>query len=134
MDVYQKVLVKLYDITGDRENVDIDMTDLLRREGFYSSIAEIIGKMSSEGWITESRPKTVRLTHWGVMAAKNINNDTPDSANIIDRQADRLKSEVKEFVILVEEFNGKATSDNFSRLDKKLNEINTVTARIREII
>ena len=134
MDVYQKVLVKLYDITGDRENVDIDMTDLLRREGFYSSIVEIIGKMSSEGWITESRPKTVRLTHWGVMAAKNINNDTPDSANIIDRQADRLKSEVKEFIILVEEFNGKATSDNFSRLDKKLNEINTVTARIREII
>ena len=134
MDVYQKVLVKLYDITGDRENVDIDMTELLRREGFFSSITEIIGKMSSEGWITESRPRTVRLTHWGVMAAKNINNDTPDSANIIDRQADRLKSEVKEFIILVEEFNGKATSDNFSRLDKKLNEINTVTAKIREII
>jgi hypothetical protein len=134
MDVYQKVLVKLYEITGDRENVDIDMSELLRREGFYSSISEIIGKMSGEGWITESRPKTVRLTHWGVMAAKKANDDTPDIANIIDRQADRLQTEVKEFVILVEEFNGKSTSDNFSRLDKKLAEINSVTAKIRENI
>jgi hypothetical protein len=134
MDVYQKVLVKLYEITGDRENVDIDMSELLRREGFYSSISEIIGKMSGEGWITESRPKTVRLTHWGVMAAKKANDDVPDTANIIDRQADRLKNEVKEFIILVEEFNGKSTSDNFSRLDKKLAEINSVTAKIRENI
>jgi hypothetical protein len=134
MDVYQKVLVKLYEIAGDKENFDIDLVDVLKREGFYPSIEDIREKLSGEGWITEGRPKIVRLTHWGIMAARKIQNATPDSANIIDKAANRLKSEVKEFIILVEEFNGKSTSDNFSRLDKKLAEINSVTAKIRENI
>ena len=134
MDVYQKVLVKVYEIAGDKENADVDMVDLLKREGFFPSMADILEKLGAEGWVTESRPKTVRLTHWGIMAARKLKNATPDSANIIEKHANRLKSEVKEFVILVEEFNGKATSDNFSRLDRKLAEINSVTTKIRENI
>jgi len=132
MDVYQKVLVKLNEITGGKDNVDADMVDLLKKEGFYSNIDDIIGKLSVEGWITESRPKTVRLTHWGLMAARKIESKTPDSVNILDKQAHRLQNEVKELVILAEEFNGKSTADNFGRIEKKLGEIGSIATKIKE--
>jgi hypothetical protein len=132
MDVYQKVLVKINELTGGKDNVDTDMVDLLKREGFYSNIDDIIDKMSSEGWITESRPKTVRITHWGVMAARKIKSKTPDSANILDKQATRLQNEVKELMILAEEFDGKSTADNFSRIEKKLEEIGSTARKIKE--
>ncbi|MEP7076354.1 MAG: hypothetical protein ABI878_11145 [Acidobacteriota bacterium] len=132
MDVYQKVLIRIQEITGGRDNVDVDMSELLKKEGFLASINDILEKLTTEGWITESRPKTARITHWGVMAARKIKNQTPDSASILDKQAEKLQSEVKEFVILVEEFNGKATADNFSRIDKKLGEINSIAGKIKE--
>lgn len=132
MDVYQKVLVKLNEITGGKDNVDADMVELLKKEGFYSNIDDIIGKLSVEGWITESRPKTVRLTHWGLMAARKIEAKTPDSSNILDKQAHRLQNEVKELVILAEEFNGKSTVDNFGRIEKKLADIGSIATKIKE--
>lgn len=135
MDVYQKVLSKVYEITGDRDNVDVDMVDLLKREGFYPSMDDILDKMGSEGWITTtSRPKTIRITHWGVMAARKVGTATPDSGQVIDRYAGRLQAEVKEFMILVEEFNGKSTADNFSRIQKKLGEINTLAGKIKDVL
>lgn len=134
MDVYQKVLVKLNEVTGGKDNVDADMAELLKREGFFPSMEDILDKMSSEGWITETRPKTVRITHWGIMAARKIATKTPDSANILDKQANRLQNEVKEFLILAEEFNGKSTPDNFGRIEKKLAEISGIMAKIKEHI
>jgi hypothetical protein len=132
MDVYQKVLLKIQEATGGRDSVDVDMSDLLRREGFFSNIDDILEKMNAEGWITEPRPKTARITHWGAMAARKIKDKTPDSANILDKLAVRLQGEVKEFVILVEEFNGKITADNFGRIEKKLAEIGSITGKIKE--
>jgi len=132
MDVYQKVLVKLNELTGGKDNVDADMVDLLKREGFYPSIDDILDRMSSEGWITETRPKTVRITHWGVMAARKIKSKAPDSANILDKQATRLQGQVKELVILTDEFNGKATAENFEQIENKLSEINATARKIKE--
>jgi hypothetical protein len=133
MDVYQKVLSKVYEMTGDRDNIDVDMADLLKREGFYPSMNEILDKMGTEGWITPTaRPTTVRITHWGVMAARKLGSSTPDAGQAVDRFANRLQAEVKEFVILVEEFNGKSTADNFSRIEKKLSDINEIAAKIKD--
>ena len=132
MDVYQKVLIRLTELTGGKDNVDADMVDLLKKEGFYPSIDDIIDKMSSEGWITETRPKTVRMTHWGIMAARKIKAKEPDSANILDKLATRLQSDVKELMILAEEFNGKITADNFERIEKKLADIGASTKKIKE--
>ena len=106
--------------------------ELLKKEGFYSSIDDILEKLSSEGWITETRPKTVRVTHWGIMAARKIHAKLPDSANILDKQASRLQGEVKELMILAEEFDGKVTSDNFDRIEKKLVEITATAKKIKE--
>ena len=134
MDIYQKVLVKLYSIAGDRDNSDVDIIELLKREGLYGSMNDIMSRLNGEGWITESRPRHVKLTHWGVAAAKKLEKAGDNSENVVDRHAARLRSEVEEFAVLVDEFNGDATNDNFSRLDKKLAEINSVTAKIRESI
>jgi hypothetical protein len=37
-------------------------------------------------------------------------------------------------MILVEEFNGKSTADNFSRIQKKLSEINTLAGKIKDLL
>jgi hypothetical protein len=134
MDIYQKVLVKLYGIAGDRDNADVDFTELLKKEGFYSNINDITSRMSSEGWITESRPRHVKLTHWGIAAAKKLSKKGDKTPNELVRHAARLKSEVQEFATLVAEFSGEINSDNFSRLYKKLADINTVTDKIRKDI
>jgi len=134
MDVYQKVLVKITELTGGKDNVNVDMVELLKQEGFYPSINDIIEKMSSEGWITEPRPQTVRITHWGVMAARKIESKKPDSANILEKQATRFQNEVKELMILADEFDGKATPDNFERIEKKLSEISATAKKIKEHI
>ena len=132
MDVYQKVLVKLNEVTAGKDNVDADMVELLKKEGFFPSIDDILEKMSSEGWITETRPRTVRITHWGIMAARKIKAQVPDSANILEKQARRLQSEVKELMILAEEFDGKVTADNFDRIEKKLAEVSATARKIKE--
>ena len=134
MDIYQKVLVKLYQIAGDRENADVDFTELLKKEGFYASISDIMSRLSGEGWITESRPRHVKLTHWGIAAAKKLAKGGIAAENTVGRHAAQLRSEVKELASLIEEFSMDANSDNFSRLDKKLAEINSVTGKIRESI
>lgn len=132
MDVYQKVLVKLNEVAGGKDNVDVDMVELLKKEGFFPSIDDILEKMSSEGWITETRPRTVRITHWGIMAARKIKAKVPDSANILEKQARRLQSEVKELMILAEEFDGKVTADNFDRIEKKLADVSATARKIKE--
>ena len=132
MDVYQKVLVKLNEVAGGKDNVDVDMVELLKKEGFFPSIDDILEKMSSEGWITETRPRTVRITHWGIMAARKIKAKVPDSANILEKQARRLQSEVKELMILAEEFDGKVTVDNFDRIEKKLADVSATARKIKE--
>ena len=134
MDIYQKVLVKLYSIAGDRENADVDFIELLKKEGFYASLNDISSRMSSEGWITESRPRHVKLTHWGIAAAKKLSKGGSDADVVIGPQAALLKNEVKELASLADEFARNASSDNFSRLEKKLAEISSMIAQVRESI
>jgi len=91
--------------------------------------------MSSEGWITESRPRHVKLTHWGIAAAKKLakrGRSAPEDA--VGRQAAVLKSETKELATLADEFAQNASSDNFFRLEKKLTEISSMIAKVRESI
>jgi hypothetical protein len=132
MDVYQRVLVKINEMTGGRDNVDTDMVDLLKKEGFYQNIDDILEKLSQEGWVTETRPRTVRITHWGTMAARKIQAKEPDSANILDKQATRLQNEVKELMILAEQFNGKSTPENFGQIEKKLADVGATVKKIKD--
>lgn len=105
MDVYQKVLTKLVELTGGKETVDVDLVDLLKKEGFYPSIDNIRDYMSSESWITEtSRRNVIRLTHWGVAAAKKSGGSKPDSQKELKKEANKLSAIAKELSVMIEEF------------------------------
>lgn len=81
MDVYHKVLAKIYEMTDGKETVNVDLKDLLKTEGFFSSLDSISKHLSTESWVTETpKQNIVRITHWGVAEAKRVLSNTPDLA------------------------------------------------------
>jgi hypothetical protein len=34
MDVYHKILTRIYEVTGGKDTVEVDLNDLLKQEGF----------------------------------------------------------------------------------------------------
>lgn len=119
MDAFQKMLVKLNEETKGKESVDVDFIDLTKREGYFPSIDSIVNHMKSEGWITESRPNVVRITHWGVAAAKKIGSVRPDAARAVERESKRLLNETREFAVLIEEFIADPTDSRFKAIETK---------------
>ncbi len=55
MDVYHKVLVKLYEVTDGKDTQSVDFKDLVRTAGFLGNYNDIYDVMSSQGWISESK-------------------------------------------------------------------------------
>lgn len=134
MDVYHKVLAKLFEITGGQETVDVDLTELLKREGFFPSLDEISRHLLSESWVTESRENIVRITHWGAAEAKKTLSATPDKAQAVEKESNRLLSSTREFVIMLEEFAANPSSEKFKVLEKRFSELNGIIGRIGENI
>ena len=135
MDVYHKVLIKLYQVTGGKDSQAIDLKDLVKSLGFLGSYNEISQMLSGEGWIAET-PKLnfVRITHWGVNEVNKSGSSEPDAAQIVRKAATNLIAETKQFVTLLEEFASDTSTDNFEQMEKKLNEINTAVGKLRENI
>jgi len=132
MDVFQKVLLKVYELTGGKDTVDVDFAELLKREGFYPSIASILEHLSSQSWITvTSRKNIVRITHWGVAEAKKITSVPTGSSQTVAKEANRLLSETRELVRLIEDFASDRSKENFVKLENKVTEINSAIAEIK---
>ena len=73
MNVYQKVLIKVFQETGGRDSKAVYLKDLVKDMGFLPSYDEIFSQMSHDGWITEtSRMHEVKITPWGVREAKKV--------------------------------------------------------------
>ena len=135
MDVYHKILVKIYEITGGKDSVDVDMTELLKREGFLPSIESITQHLLDESWITESKHKNVvRMTHWGAAEAKRVAADLPDRNQLVAKDAARLLSESKEFVIMLEEFAAAPDPDKLGTIEKRHADLSTLIKRIGQKI
>ncbi|MDM7923388.1 MAG: hypothetical protein QUS14_13910 [Pyrinomonadaceae bacterium] len=119
MDVYQKVLTRLMDLTGGKETVDVDLADLLKKEGFFPSIDSIRDYMSSESWITvTSRKNIIRITHWGVAAAKKAGTATQDSQKALKKEINKLAATVKELSVKLEDLASDPTADKFKQIQK----------------
>ncbi len=134
MDVYQKILLKVYEISGGKDTADVDLADLLKKEGFYPSLPSIFEQLISQSWITEtSRKNIVRLTHWGVQEARKLQTSSPEAAKNAQtkKETTRLLSEVREFVRILEDFSSEQSRENFSKLEKKFSEINTGITNIK---
>ena len=135
MDVYQKVLLKLYRVTDGKDSLTVDLKDLVKSQGFLGNYNEIFHMLNGQGWIAETQKANfVRITHWGVKEVKKLGNNVPDSTQIIKKEATRLISESKQFLILLEEFASEASSENFLQLEKKLNEINLAIEKIKSSV
>jgi hypothetical protein len=132
MDVYQKVLLKIYQVTGGKDSQLVDLKDLVKSLGFLGNYNDIFQKLNEEGWIAET-PKLnyVKITHWGVKEASNSYSfEKPDAAMIMKKEVMRLVGETKQFLILVEEFAFNAKKANFNEVQKKLNDINSAIKKL----
>ena len=135
MNVYHKVLVKIYETTGGRDNAEVDMVDLTKKEGFFSNIDLISKQLLDEGWITPgSRTNVVRITHWGSTEAKRVLSASPDKANELTKESNRLMNEGKEFSIMVEEFAAAPDRDKLGRIEKRLGELSERCKKVRSYL
>ncbi len=124
MNVYQKVLVRVYEETGGRDSKAVYLKDIVKELGFFPSYADIFSQMSHDGWITEtSRSDEVNITPWGVRAAKNLQEGVEDNSRQVARAAKKLKSEVKELLVMTEELVGDVNEANMNAVEKKMSAV-----------
>jgi len=135
MDAFHKVLVRIYEITGGRENQDVDFVELIKAEGFFPSLESFKNHMSTESWITDSpRPDNVRITHWGVAEAKKVLADPNAAEAGLDRMASRLRAAARDFTIVLEEFVAKPSQKNLQPVEKSLSDVEALISKIKGMI
>lgn len=135
MDVYHKVLLKLFETTGGKDSQTVDLKDLVKGLGFLGNYNDILQMLSGQGWIAET-PKLnyVRMTHWGVKEAQKSASDSPDPALALKKEATRLVAETKQFLIMLEEFSSDISKENFGQIEQKLNELNAAIGNLKSSI
>ncbi len=133
MNVFHKVLVRIFEITGGKDSVEVDLVDLLKKEGYFPSIDSISGQLLDEGWLTEAgRKHVVRITHWGVSEAKRVMTNSPDKANEVDKDSTRLLNEARELIIMLEEFVATPDSKKLERVEKRIAELSERSKVVRQ--
>lgn len=132
MDVYHKVLLKLYDVTGGKDSVTTDLKDLVKNQGFLGNYDDIFQMLSGQGWIAET-PKLnfVKITHWGVKEVQKAGGNQPDKSQILKKEAARIISETKQWLILMEEFSSDPSEGSFLQAERKFNEINAAIGKLK---
>ena len=133
MDAYHKILVRIFEEAGGKEAVDIDLTELTKKEGYFPSRDEICEMLKSESWVTESRPNVVRLTHWGVAEARKAGSVRPDAARALERQSRKLLAETRDFAVIIEEFIADPVEERRKVLNKKFSEIQHIYDGLRDM-
>lgn len=133
MNVFHKVLVKIHEVAGGKDSVDVDLADLLKKEGYFPNIDNISKQLQDEGWITEpGRKHTIRITHWGIIEVKRVLTDSPDKKNEVDKNSTRMLNEARELIIMLEEFVAKPEKKKLDLIDKRLEEVKSRAGVIRE--
>lgn len=132
MNVYQKILVKLSEITSGKSSEKVDFRELIKSEGFYPSYDDIFKQMSQQGWITESgREDIIAITPWGVKEAKKLQSGVSDDSRELQRSANRLRESAKEFLVMVEEFAGEVNEEHFKSVENKFGEIKEAIEQLK---
>ena len=124
MDVYHKVLARLFEITGGKETVDVDFVDLLKKEGFFAAIDDIREYMSTEAWITESSKRNfVRLTHWGVAEARRSGTGPQNDSR--SKDAAKVAAGARELSVLCDELARSFGAEKLRLAEAKVQEISS---------
>lgn len=133
MDVYHKVLIKLYEVTGGRETETVDLKDLVKKAGFLGSYSDIVQYLSGQSWIAETpRPGTVKITHWGVKEARQSQSAAGAGDNLAaKKEVNRLVAETRELIIFLEELASDLNADNLAKVEKKFGDINSAIQKLK---
>jgi hypothetical protein len=132
MDVYHRVLVKLYEITGGRESEAVDLKELVKKEGYLGSYPQIKDHLTGQSWITEtSRVDAVKITHWGVTEVKKSQTGGGDNPQAARKEINRTIADTRELIIFLEELANDVSKENISRVEKKLGEINSAIQKLK---
>jgi hypothetical protein len=135
MDVYHRVLVKLYEVTGGRETETVDLKELVKKEGYLGSYPQIKEHLSGQSWITEtSRVDSVKITHWGAKEAKNSQSGGSDGTQASKKEINRTIGDTRELIIFLEELANDVSKENISRVEKKLGEINSAIQKLKSSV
>ncbi|CAN5234186.1 hypothetical protein BH10ACI1_BH10ACI1_20720 [soil metagenome] len=135
MDVYHKVLVKLYEETGGRDSLAIDFRELVKSLGFLGNYDEVTQNLSGQGWIAETnKANYVKITHWGVKEAQKAESGDlgTDDTRELKKAANRLKNETKLLLIILEEFATILSTEKLAEIEAKFKEINSLISEIKE--
>ena len=127
MDIYQQVIVKIYEMTGGRESLAVDLKDLVKKLGFIGHYSSIFERLSQEGWVAEDRKADfVRITHWGIAAAKKAQPSGADSGKpSISANAATCENLAKEFAALIGNFARDASEENLKKAQSKFSDLET---------
>lgn len=135
MDVYHKVLNKLYEVTGGKDTQTVDFKELVKAQGFLGNFDEIFQMLNGQGWIAETpKPNYVKITHWGVKEAqKSASGATgTDDSRELKKGANLLISDTKAFLIMLEEFAADTSKEKFSQVEKKFGELNSSIGELKK--
>lgn len=132
MDVFHKVLARIYEISGGRETKEVDFIELLKKEGFYANRDSIKDQLNTEGWITDAaRPGYVRITHWGMAEAKKSGKGAANQENGVAQHIEKLKASGRELIVSIDELGKNPTAKSLKSVEQRLAEIDSVLSEIR---
>ena len=134
MNVYHKVLIELYTATGGRDSQVVDLKELVKGLGFLGSYDDIFKQLSRQGWVAETRrPDVVSITHWGIKEAKKVGGSSDGDSEplaLLVTETNKLKAELKEFGIILDEFADEKSAGSFAVLEKKFKQLVDTLSKI----
>ncbi|MDQ3800867.1 MAG: hypothetical protein M3384_15580 [Acidobacteriota bacterium] len=137
MDVYHRVLARLYEVTDGKDTKAVDLKDLVKNLGFLGNYPDIFERLSGAGWIAEDKKANfVRITHWGVLEVKKSPASVADAAgsqsnNNLKSDAVKAIAEAKELSLLLEILAADASKDNVAAVERKIDNLKAVINQIK---
>jgi phage anti-repressor protein len=132
MDVYHRVLTRLYEVTDGKDSKAVDLKDLVKSLGFLGNYPDIFERLSAAGWIAEDKKADfVRITHWGVSEVKKSPAAANQSNNNLKSDADKAIAEAKALGLLLEIFANDASKANLTPVERKIDNLKAVIDRIK---
>jgi hypothetical protein len=132
MDVYHRVLSRLYEVTDGKDTKAVDFKDLVKSLGFLGNYPDIFERLSGAGWIAEDKKADfVRITHWGVLEVKKSPAAAGQSNNNLKTDANKALAETRELGLLMEIFAGDVSKDNLAAVERKIENLKAVINQIK---
>ncbi|MEO8072418.1 MAG: hypothetical protein ABI686_04145 [Acidobacteriota bacterium] len=133
LDLYHKILMKLYEVTKGKDSQIVDLKDLVKNQGFLGSYHDIFQFLSIQGWIMEtSKADYVKMTHWGLKEAKKTQGNIENLTDDLTEKANNLTKRVKELLTTVEEFATETSAENFEQLELKMDELKSAVNTLKD--